>query len=72
MAKRDKRLEKIKGNRKNVSLEDFEALVRSHGAIEEGGKHPKALIGKATIPYKRISPVKPYVVDALLSAIASL
>ena len=62
MTKREKLEEKIRENQRNVSLEDFEALIRCYGYIKEGTKHPKAMIGHLAIPYKRTNPVgKPFV-----------
>ncbi len=58
-AKRDKREERIRENVTNVSLNDFEALISNYGCIEAGGKHPKAIIGKFTMPYKGENPVNP-------------
>lgn len=72
MSKRSKRDGKIRKNPKNVSLEDFEALIREYGYIKEGGKHPKARIGSITMPYKRENPVKPVYVKELLRIIDSL
>jgi hypothetical protein len=71
MAKDKKRLESIRRNSRNVSLHDFEALVNQFGRIEEGGKHPKALIGIYTMPYKRENPVKSCYVIELLGIIES-
>ena len=43
---------------RNVSLHEFESMIKKCGHIEEGGKHPKAIIGNYTLPYKRENPVK--------------
>ncbi|MCL2679165.1 MAG: HicA family toxin-antitoxin system [Dehalococcoidia bacterium] len=70
MTKNKKQLDKIKQNPRNVSLNDFEALVNQYGFIKEGTKHPRAAItGQASIPYKRETPVKKCYVDELLEAI---
>ncbi len=67
-----KSLEAIRRNPRNVPLRAFEALIKQYGHIEEGAKHPKAIIGAYTIPYKRENPVKScYVID-LLEIIDSL
>ncbi|OGN91575.1 MAG: hypothetical protein A2Z75_00190 [Chloroflexi bacterium RBG_13_50_10] len=58
MTAKRKLLERVRRNMRNVSLEDFEALINIYGCIETGGKHPKAIIGKYTMPYKRENPVK--------------
>ncbi len=72
MSKRDKRAERIRRNINNVSLADFEALIREHGFIKESGKHPKARIGNYTMPYKKESTVKTCYVKELLRIIDSL
>jgi hypothetical protein len=65
----EKSLEAIRRNPRNVALRDFEALVRRYGYIEEGAKHPKAIIGTHTVPYKRENPVKSCYVKELLEII---
>jgi hypothetical protein len=72
MSKKHKRLDKICRNIKNVSLDDFEALIDEYGYIEEGGKHPKAIIGIHTMPYKRENPVKYCYVKELIDIINGL
>ena len=72
MSKRSKREEKIRKSPKNVSLKDFEALIKEYGYIKEGGKHPKAGIGNHTMPYKRENAVKPVYIKELLRIIDSL
>ena len=72
MGKKSKREERIRKSPNNVSLEDFEALIREYGYIKEGGKHPKVRIGSFTMPYKRENPVKPVYVKELLRIIDSL
>jgi len=72
MTKRQKRLEKIRRNTRNVSLADFEALINAYGYIEEGSKHPKAIIGIHTMTYKRENPIKSCYVEELLDIIDSL
>ncbi len=72
MSKKEKRLDKIRDNPRNVSLTDFEALIKTYGHIETKGKHPKAIIGKYTMPYKRESPVKSCYVKELIDIIDSL
>jgi len=67
-----KLLERVRRNIRNVSLEDFEALINMYGYIEMGGKHPKAIIGKYTMPYRRENPVKSCYVKELLTIIDSL
>ena len=69
MTQARKSLEAIRRNPKNVALRDFEALVKRYGYIEEGAKHPKAIIGTRTMPYKRESPVKSCYVKELLEII---
>ena len=54
-----KREQRIRKNPINISLVEFEALIKEYGYIKEGGSHPKAKIGKTTFPYKRENPVKP-------------
>lgn len=67
--KRIKLLEKIRNNSRNVSLQDFEKLINFFGYIEEGTRHPKAIIGENTLPYKRENPVKSCYVKELLAII---
>ena len=72
MTKRQKRLEKIRQNIRNVSLEEFESIIGEFGYIEEGGKHPKAVLGDYTLPYKRKNPVRVCYVHELLLIIDDL
>ncbi|NLD98831.1 MAG: hypothetical protein GX640_03065 [Fibrobacter sp.] len=72
MTKKQKLLDKIRKNAKNVSLHDFEALMKDFGYIEEGGRHPKGIIGINTMPYKRENPVKSCYVKDLLEIIDSI
>jgi hypothetical protein len=72
MSQKEKLLAKIRRSHRNVSLSEFESLIKEYGYIEEGAKHPKAIIEFYTLPYKRENPVKAcYVVD-LLEIIDSL
>ncbi|MBN1368659.1 MAG: hypothetical protein JW954_00295 [Dehalococcoidaceae bacterium] len=57
---------------RNVALRDFEALINRYGYIEEGGKHPKAIIRNRTLPYKRENPIKACYVKELYNIIDSL
>jgi len=66
MSKRDKREEKIRRNPANVSLEDFEWLIETYGAIEPGTKHQKAIIGNYSMTYKKENPVKSVYIKQLL------
>ena len=72
MTTKSKLLEKIRKNVRNVSLNEFEALINMHGYIEMGRKHPKAIIDKYTMPYKRENPVKSCYVKELITIIDSL
>jgi hypothetical protein len=72
MGKADKKEQRIRRNTANVSVEDFEALVKRHGEIIEGGSHPKAHIGNHIYPYKRENPVKAHYVEAILGFIDEL
>lgn len=72
MPQREKRLDKVRRNTRNVALADFEALINDYGYIEEGGKHPKAIIEQHTMPYKREKTVKSCYVKELISIIDSL
>lgn len=69
MTRDKKSLESIRRNPGNVALHDFEALIKRYGYIEEGAKHPKAIIGTRTMPYKRESPLKSCYVKELLEII---
>ena len=71
MSKDEKSLEAIRRNTRNVPLRVFEALINRFGYIEEGGKHPKAIIGAHTMPYKRENPIKSCYVHELLDIIDS-
>ena len=72
MPRKIKLLDKVRRNVRNVSLHDFESLISQYGLIEEGGKHPQALIDVFTLPYKRENPVKSCYVKELLEIIDSL
>jgi len=67
-----KLLGKVRKKPRNVTLGEFEALTNMYGYIEMGGKHPKAIIGVHTMPYKRENPVKSCYVKELISIIDSL
>ncbi|MDO8491347.1 MAG: hypothetical protein Q7T04_04965 [Dehalococcoidia bacterium] len=69
MSKDKKTLEAIRRNPRNFALRDFEALIKRYGYIEEGAKHPKAIIGTRTMPYKRENPVKSCYVKELAEII---
>jgi len=69
MSRQEKREQKIRSNPANVSLEEFEALVRQYGSIREGGKHPQAVIGKRFMTFKRTNPVKAAYIKQLLEYI---
>jgi hypothetical protein len=70
--KKEKLVEKVRSNIRNISLEDFETLAKHYGNIEEGAKHPKIIIGGHTLPYKREHRVKTCYVKELLDIIDSL
>ncbi len=72
MSKKEKLEARIRNNPKNVSLADFESLVKKYGRVEMGGKHAKARIGKATLTYKSANPMPPEYVTDLLEIIDSL
>ena len=69
MSRDKKSLEAIRRNPRNVTLRDFEALIKRYGYVEEGAKHPKAIIGTRTMPYKRENPIKSCYVKELLGII---
>ena len=69
MSKKDKREQRIRTNKNNVSLEKFEALINQYGHIKEGGKHPMAVIGDIVLTYTRDNPVKRVYVKELLRLI---
>ena len=69
MSKKVKRELKIRTNPHNVSVEDFEALINQYGYIQEGAKHPQAVIGKHNMTYKRENPVKSVYVKPILKMI---
>lgn len=71
--KKEKLLEKIRNNIRNVSLTDFESLAKHYGDIEEGSKHPRIVIrDNYPLTYKRESRVKACYVKELLDIIDSL
>jgi hypothetical protein len=72
MPKQGELLAKIRKNYRNVSIKDFEALIKSYGYIEEGKKHPKAIIGPYTMPYKKEKTIKSCYIKDLLEIIDSL
>jgi len=66
VSKKEKLEAKIRNNPRNVSLSDFETLVKIYGRIIPGSKHFKAHIGGFTLTYKRVNPMPPeYVIDLL-------
>jgi len=66
LSKKDKLEIRIRNNPKNVSLGDFEALIKKYGFVETGSKHAKARIGTATLTYKRVNPIPAeYVIDLI-------
>lgn len=69
MTKADKREQKIRANTRNVSLDEFEWLVRRCGTIEFGGNHALASIGDIRYPYRRQNPVDFHYVEELLRII---
>lgn len=66
MSKAEKREQRIRLNTKNVSLEEFEALINQYGCIKEGGSHPEAYINNHFYPYKRQNPVSEHYVEDIL------
>jgi len=72
VTKKEKLEAKIRNNPRNVSLEDFEALINQYGQILGGGSHPKAFINNHIYPYKKENPVKAHYVEAILSFIDEL
>jgi len=66
MSRADKKEQRIRENTANVSLEDFEALIKRYGEVISGGSHPKAYIGNHVFPYKKENPVKAHYVEAIL------
>lgn len=69
MGKADKREQKIRQNTKNVSLAEFEWLIRKYGTLEFGGNHALASIGNIRYPYKRQNPMNYHYVEELLRII---
>jgi hypothetical protein len=72
LSTKEKLLEKARRNPRNLSEEEFESLVKASGYIEEGGSHPKAIIGDSTLPYKRENPVKACYTKDLIEIIDSI
>ena len=69
MPKKDRREQKIRDNPANVSLTEFEALIKKYGEIVKGGSHPKAHIDKHYYPYRRHNPVDAHYVRGVLRLI---
>jgi hypothetical protein len=69
MSKNEKREQKIRNNIKNVSLAEFEWLIKKYGDIEEGHHHAKALINGHSFPYPRENPLKYTYVERILEII---
>ena len=69
MTHRQNLLEKVRGNKRNTSLVDFESLINAFGYIKEGSKHPQAIVSKMSMTYKRENPIKPAYVKKLLQVI---
>lgn len=72
MSKKEKREIRIRNNPRNCSLGDFEALINQYGKINEGKKHPQAVIGNRVFPYKRTNPVRYPYVEKILEIIDGL
>jgi len=72
MRKKAKRETRIRNNPYNVSLKDFETLINQYGKINEGAKHPQAVIGIRVFPYKRTNPVLYPYVEKILEIIDNL
>jgi len=72
MAQKKKPAGKIRRKIRNVSLRDFESMIKEYGYIEEGSKHPKAIIGNHTLTCKREKTVKACYVKDLYDIIDSL
>jgi len=72
VSKKEKLEVKIRNNPRNVSLDDFEALIKHYGEIIGGGSHPKAHINNHIYPFKRENPVKSHYVEAVLGFIDEL
>lgn len=72
MVRKRKTSGKIRRKIRNVPLRDFESMIKEYGYIEEGSKHPKAIIGNHTLIYKRENPIKSCYMKELLDIIDSL
>jgi len=72
MTRKDSREQKIRDNPTNVSLTEFEALVKKYGEIVEGGSHPKAHINRHYYPYKRSNPINGHFVRGVLRSIDNM
>jgi hypothetical protein len=69
MPKNDKREQKIRTNIKNVSITEFEFLIKQYGEIVGHGSHPKAIINGRTFPYVKENPVNFNYVKRILEII---
>jgi hypothetical protein len=72
VTKKEKLEAKIRNNPRNVSLEDFESLIKQYGEIFGGGSHSKAYINNHVYPYKKENPVKAHYVESVLKFIDEL
>ena len=72
MVRKTKSESKTRRKIRNVSLHEFESMIKKNGHIEEGSKHLKAIIGNYTLTYKRENPVKACYVKELYDIIESL
>jgi len=74
VSRKEKLLDRVRTNVRNTSLRDFETLINAYGYIEEGSKHPKAIIGEGNypMPYKKEKRIKSCYVKKLLDIIDSL
>jgi hypothetical protein len=69
MTSDEKREQKIRNNIKNVTLVEFEFLIKRYGELVQGGSHPKAIINGHTFPYKKESPLNFNYVKKILEII---
>jgi len=72
MSRKEKREIRIRNSPRSCSLEDFESLINQYGKINEGKKHPQAVIGNRVFSYKRTNPVLCPYVEKILEIIDNL
>jgi hypothetical protein len=72
LTKAEKKEQRIRENRNNVSITEFESLIMRYGEILGKGNHLKAHIGNHVYAYKRENPIKEFYIEGILKIIDEL